>query len=66
MGWATGAPLAVGARLILDGHVKRQGVLSPETAFASRELFTLLEQLWQPEADPRTAHLFYAASAGSG
>lgn len=42
MARATGIPLALGARLYLQGRVATKGVIAPEIAFQSAEFFDLL------------------------
>jgi len=42
MARATGIPLALGARLLLQGRVAAKGVIAPEIAFRSGEFFDLL------------------------
>ena len=39
---ATGIPLALGTRLVLQGRVASKGVIAPEIAFKSEEFFQLL------------------------
>ncbi len=43
---ATGIPLAVFGRLVLDGRSPRKGVFAPEGAFDADEFFSMLDPRW--------------------